>query len=173
MPNPIESRQSNLGVVNGYLWNNGQCWDHHGDIRKALPDRVKEIDRPTAALVKDLKRLGLLDTTIVHCGGEMGRLPVIQVPLGADGMKRVGRDHNTFGFSQWVAGGGFKKGFCWGATDEFSHRAVEKIVTPADWLTTVLHQLGLDVQKLEYKANGRSVSLLDGSAGQIVKGILT
>lgn len=169
----IARRLVERGVRFVQLWNNGQSWDHHGDIRKALPDRVKEIDRPTAALVKDLKRLGLLDTTIVHCGGEMGRLPVIQVPLGADGMKRVGRDHNTFGFSQWVAGGGFKKGVCWGATDEFSHRAVEKIVTPADWLTTVLHQFGLDVKKLEYKANGRSVALLDGSAGQIVKGVLT
>jgi hypothetical protein len=169
----IARRLVERGVRFVQLWNNGQSWDHHGDIRKALPDRVKEIDRPTAALVKDLKRLGLLDTTIVHCGGEMGRLPVIQVPLGTDGMKRVGRDHNTFGFSQWVAGGGFKGGFCWGATDEFSHKAVEKIVTPADWLTTVLHQFGLDVKKLEYKANGRSVALLDGSAGQIVKGILT
>lgn len=168
----IARRLVERGVRFVQLWNNGQSWDHHGEIRKALPDRVKEIDRPTAALVTDLKRLGLLDTTIVHCGGEMGRLPVIQVPLGADGLKRVGRDHNTYGFSQWVAGGGFKKGFCWGATDEFSHKAIENIVTPADWLTTVLHQFGLDIKKLEYKANGRSIALLDGNAGQVVKGIL-
>ncbi|MFO0936486.1 MAG: DUF1501 domain-containing protein [Gemmataceae bacterium] len=168
----IARRLVERGVRFVQLWNNGQSWDHHGEIRKALPDRVKEIDRPTAALVKDLKRLGLLDSTIVHCGGEMGRLPVIQVPLGDEGMKRVGRDHNTYGFSQWVAGGGFKKGFCWGATDEFSHKAVENIVSPQDWLTTVLHQFGLDIKKLEFKSNNRSVALLDGSAGQVVKGIL-
>jgi hypothetical protein len=168
----IARRLVERGVRFVQLWNQGQSWDHHGSIRTELPDRVREIDKPTAALVTDLKRRGLLDSTIVHCGGEMGRLPVIQVPLNNKDPKAVGRDHNTFGFTQWVAGGGFKGGFSYGATDEFSHKAVENIVTPADWLTTVLHQFGLDVKRLEYKSAGRSISLLDGAAGNVVKALL-
>jgi hypothetical protein len=168
----IARRLIERGVRFVQLWNNGQSWDHHGHLRTELPARVREIDKPTAALVADLKRRGLLTTTIVHCGGEMGRLPVIQVPLNNKDPKAVGRDHNTFGFTQWVAGGGFKGGFTYGATDEFGHRAIENVVTPADWLTTVCHQFGLDVKRLEYKAGGRSLSILDGSAGKIVKGIL-
>ena len=168
----IARRLVERGVRFVQLWNNGQSWDHHGQIRTELPNRVREIDRPTAALVADLKRLGLLDTTIVHCGGEMGRLPVVQVPLGSADPKAVGRDHNTFGFTQWVAGGGFKRGFSFGATDEFGHHAIENVVNPADWLTTVLHLFGLDVKRLEYQAAGRRVALLDGAAGNLVKGVL-
>ncbi len=168
----IARRLIERGVRFVQLWNHGQSWDHHGSIRTELPARVREIDQPTAALVADLKLRGLLDTTIVHCGGEMGRLPVIQVPLGPDGLKNVGRDHNTYGLSLWVAGGGFKRGFSFGATDEFSHKAVQDIVTPADWLTTVLHLFGLEEAKLKFKANGRELALLDGAAGKVVKGIL-
>ena len=169
----IARRLIERGVRFVQLWNNGQSWDHHGYLRNELPARIREIDKPTAALVTDLKRRGLLDTTIVHCGGEMGRLPVIQVPLNNKDPKAVGRDHNTFGFTQWVAGGGFKRGFTYGATDEFSHKAVENVVTPQDWLTTVCHQFGLDVKRLEYKTAGRSIALLDGSAGKLLKDVLT
>ena len=87
----------------------GQVWDHHGSIYSALPARCREIDKPAAALVTDLKQRGLLDSTIVHWGGEMGRLPVIQFREGLTKRAKVGRDHNTYGFSQWVAGGGFKQ----------------------------------------------------------------
>jgi hypothetical protein len=168
----IARRLIERGVRFVQLWNNGQSWDHHGHLRTELPARVREIDKPTAALVADLKRRGLLDTTIVHCGGEMGRLPVIQTPLGNKDPKAVGRDHNTFGFTQWVAGGGFKRGFEYGATDEFGHKAVENAVSPSDWLTTVLHQFGLDVKRLEYKTAGRAISLLDGAAGKVVKAVV-
>jgi len=168
----IARRLIERGVRFVQLWNNGQSWDHHSHIATELKNRVREIDKPTAALVTDLKRRGLLDTTIVHCGGEMGRLPVIQIPLNNKDPKAVGRDHNTFGFTQWVAGGGFKRGFCYGATDEFGHKAVENIVTPADWLTTVCCQFGLDVKRLEFKTAGRSLSLLDGSAGKVLKDVL-
>jgi hypothetical protein len=168
----IARRLVERGVRFVQMWNNGQSWDHHGSIRTELPARCKEVDKPSAALVTDLKRRGLLDSTIVHWGGEMGRLPVIQVPLGADGMKKVGRDHNTFGFSQWVAGGGFKGGTVFGETDEFSHHAIKDVVTPEDWLTTVLNQFGLDQRKLAYKNNGREISLLDGGSGKVLKGVL-
>lgn len=167
----IARRLVQRGVRFVQLWNNGQSWDHHDSIRTQLPERVKSVDQPSAALVADLKRLGLLDTTIVHCGGEMGRLPVIQVPLNK-GLEKVGRDHNTYGFSFWVAGGGFKKGISFGKTDEFSHKAIENIVSPADWLTTIMHLHGLDVKQLEHKENNQSVALLDGSAGNILKEIL-
>ena len=88
----------------------GQNWDHHGAIKSALPARCAEVDKPAAALVRDLKQRGLLDSTIVHWGGEMGRLPVIQFRTGNANRDNVGRDNNTYGFSQWVAGGGFRGG---------------------------------------------------------------
>ena len=121
----------------------------------------------------DLKRRGLLDSTIVHWGGEMGRLPTIQVPPGGGGESRdkLGRDHNTYGFSMWVAGGGFKAGHVHGATDEFAHHAVEDIVTHSDWLATVLNQFGLDPAKLSFKRNARELTLTDG-AGKVVTKIL-
>ena len=114
----------------------GQVWDHHGSIYTALPQRCREIDKPAAALVTDLKQRGLLDSTIVHWGGEMGRLPVIQFREGLSKRDKVGRDHNTYGFSQWVAGGGFRSGYVHGRTDDFSHYAVEGIVHHYDWLAT-------------------------------------
>ena len=151
----------------------GQTWDHHDRIYPLLPKMCREVDKPAAALVADLKRRGLLDSTIVHWGGEMGRLPTIQVPPGGDGetMNKIGRDHNTYGFSQWVAGGGFKAGHVHGATDEFSHHAVEDKVTHSDWLTTVLHLFGLERDKLSFKRNARELTLTDG-AGAVVEKVL-
>jgi arylsulfatase A-like enzyme len=133
----------------------------------------REVDKPAAALVRDLKQRGLLDSTIVRWGGEMGRLPTIQVPPGGGGeaKNKLGRDHNTYGFSMWVAGGGIKAGHAHGATDEFAHHAVEGKVTHSDWLATVLHQFGLDADKLTFKRNARELTLTDG-AGGVVKGIL-
>ena len=110
---------------------------------KALPASAKKIDKPAAALVADLKQRGLLDTTAVHWGGEMGRLPVIQNDTG---LANVGRDHNTYGFSMWVAGGGFRSGGTYGATDEFGHYAVENKVNHFDYHATLLHLFGLDLQ---------------------------
>jgi hypothetical protein len=99
----------------------------------------------------------------------MGRLPVIQNDAGA---AKVGRDHNTYGFSWWLAGGGIKGGQAFGATDEFGHHAVTDIVTHSDLHATLLHLFGLDVTKLVYQHNGREQTLLDGQPGRVVKEIL-
>ena len=157
------------GVRFVQIFNNGQSWDHHGVIRTELPNRCKEIDRPAAALVIDLKQRGLLDSTVVHWGGEMGRLPVIQNDTGP---AKVGRDHNTYGFSAWLAGGGVKGGCVYGATDEFGHHAVQDVVTHHDFHATLLHLFGLDPKRLVYARNGQEASLLDGKPGRVVKEIL-
>ncbi|HEY3788541.1 MAG TPA: DUF1501 domain-containing protein, partial [Urbifossiella sp.] len=126
-------------------------------------------DQPSAALVKDLKARGLLDTTVVHWGGEIGRLPVMEV----DGdPKTCGRDHNGEGFSMWLAGGGFRGGMTFGKTDDFGHRAVENIVTPNDFQATLLHQFGLDHQKLVFHHDGRDQTLTDGREARVVSEII-
>jgi len=107
-----------------------QHWDHHGGIEKALPLRCKQSDRPTAALVKDLRQRGPLDTTLVHWGGEMGRLPIAQLPRDKDPNK-AGRDHNKNAICTWLAGGGVKSGFVLGATDDLGFAAVEDRVSVA------------------------------------------
>ena len=143
--------------------------DHHGSIQSALPASCKKVDVPAAALVTDLKQRGLLDSTIVHWGGEMGRLPVIQNDTD---VKNFGRDHNTYGFSMWVAGGGFRAGGTYGATDEFGHHAVDKIVNHFDYHATLMHLFGFEPDHLTFKQNGREQSLLDGQAGKIVHDLL-
>ncbi|MCA9193679.1 MAG: DUF1501 domain-containing protein [Planctomycetales bacterium] len=168
----IARRLVERGVRFVQIFNNGQSWDHHSSIKTELPKRCQEIDRPAAALVKDLKRRGLLDTTLVHWGGEMGRLPTIQVPVGSTSLDVVGRDHNTFGFSMWVAGGGLRGGYVHGATDEFSHHAVEEVVTNHDWLATVLRQFGLDHQQLKFRLGAREIALVENSAAQVVERLI-
>lgn len=148
------------------IFNRYQMWDHHGNIQSSLPNSCKIVDQPSTALVKDLKQRGLLESTVVHWGGEMGRLPVIQ------NEKNIGRDHNTYGFSQWMAGGGFKAGHIHGATDEWGHYAVDDIVNHYDYHATLLHLFGLDAQNLVYKRNGREQTLLDGQSGTVVDGLL-
>jgi hypothetical protein len=157
------------GVRFVQIINNGQSWDHHSGIAKALPDLCARSDQPVAALIHDLKARGLLDSTLVHWGGEMGRLPVIQNDLGKD---RVGRDHNTYGFTIWLAGGGIKGGITHGETDEWSHKAVKDIVTHHDYHATVLHLFGLDYTKLIYRRAGRELSLTDRKPARVVKEIL-
>lgn len=165
----IARRLVERGVRFVQVFTRNQFWDHHGGIRTALPAACKKTDKPAAALVADLKQRGLLDTTIVHWGGEMGRLPVIQNDAGP---ASVGRDHNTYGFSMWVAGGGFRGGGVYGQTDEFGHHAVGDIVNHYDYHATLLHLFGLDPERLVYMRNGRPESLLDGQGGEVVKGIL-
>lgn len=143
-----------------------QEWDHHGDIAHALPNACKKVDKPSAALVRDLKQRGLLDTTIVHWGGEMGRLPVIQ------NEKNIGRDHNTHGFTHWVAGGGFKPGIVHGRTDEIGHKSVEKIVKHSDLHATLLHLFGLEHKTLVFKRPSGEASLVDGQPARIVAELL-
>ena len=165
----IARRLIERGVRFVQIVNNGQSWDHHSGIVKALPDVCAKSDQPTAALVQDLKARGLLDSTIVHWGGEMGRLPVMQNDLGRD---RVGRDHNTYGFTHWLAGGGIRGGMTYGETDEWSHHAVKDIVTHHDLHATLLHLFGLDHQKLIYRRAGRELSLTDSKPARVVRDIL-
>ena len=143
-----------------------QDWDHHGNIVNLLPKMCRRVDRPSAALVRDLKTRGLLDETVVWWGGEMGRLPVIQ------NEQSIGRDHNTYGFSAWMAGGGIKGGYVHGATDEFGHRAVESPVSHADYHATLLHLFGLDHASLSFPRPGGESSLVDGQEARIVTELL-
>ncbi len=131
----------------------GQPWDTHSKNAEQLRGLCGRTDQPSAALVLDLKRRGLLDSTIVLWTGEFGRLPVSQGPDG--------RDHNRHAFSLWLAGGGFKKGYVHGETDEFAYRAVRDEVRVVDLQATLLHALGLDHERLTYPHAGREDSLTD------------
>ena len=168
----IARRLVERGVRFVQIFAAGQNWDHHGSIKTALPDRCAEVDKPAAALVRDLQQRGLLDSTIVHWGGEMGRLPVIQFRSGASNRDAVGRDHNTYGFSQWVAGGGFRKGYIHGETDEFSHYAVKDVVHHYDWLATVLHQFGLDHRALRFRSGPGEIRLVEEEHARVVRELL-
>jgi hypothetical protein len=159
------------GVRFVQVYTGSQYWDHHSRIIGDLPAACERTDKPAAALVKDLKQRGLLDSTIVQWGGEMGRLPVIQ----GNGTNRnsMGRDHNVYGFSMWLAGGGFKAGHIHGATDEFGFKAVEEPVGHADYHATLLHQFGLDPERLVFRLGTRDLRLPDGRhTGRIVRELL-
>lgn len=149
----IARRLIERGVRFVQLFLSGQPWDTHSKNAATLQANCERVDQPSAALVQDLKQRGLLDRTIVMWGGEFGRLPVSQ---GTDG-----RDHNRHANSLWLAGGGFKKGFAYGKTDEFGYQAVEDVVTVHDLHATLLHALGLDHQRLTYPHDGRPGSLTD------------
>ena len=151
------------------IFHSGQPWDNHRSIRTSLPAICRKTDKPSAALVKDLKQRGLLDTTIVHWGGEIGRLPVTQ-SHGAP--KLAGRDHNGQGFSIWMAGGGIKPGMTYGETDEFGHKAVKNIVTPNDYQATLLHLFGLNHKQLAYHHNGQQTVITNNRKARVVKEIL-
>jgi len=141
------------GVRFVQIYLSGQPWDTHEKNAEKLRDLCVMTDQPSAALVLDLKQRGLLEETIVLWTGEFGRLPVSQ---GKDG-----RDHNRHGFSLWLAGGGFKKGYVHGATDDFGYRSVKDVVPVYDLHATLLQALGLDHRKLTYPHEGRDDSLTD------------
>ncbi|MFG0334299.1 MAG: DUF1501 domain-containing protein [Maioricimonas sp. JB049] len=157
------------GVRFVQVYTQNQLWDSHGRIISGLPAACKKVDQPSAALVADLKARGLLDSTVVHWGGEMGRLPVVQNDSGRD---KIGRDHNTYGFSTWLAGGGFKPGFVYGATDEFGHHAVENVVHHYDYHATLLHLFGMKHDELTFKRNTSDQTLTDGQPAKVVTDIL-
>lgn len=165
----IARRLVERGVRYVQVLNSGQSWDQHSALITALPTNCAATDRPSAALIMDLKQRGLLDTTVVHWGGEMGRLPVLQNDAGR---AKWGRDHNTYGFSQWVAGGGFKRGYVHGETDEFGHKAVVDEVKHYDYHATLLQLFGLDHTKLTYKRNGLAASLTDNQGAKVVTPLL-
>ncbi|HUR54135.1 MAG TPA: DUF1501 domain-containing protein [Gemmataceae bacterium] len=143
-------------------------WDHHGgalDLGKSLDTICKEIDQGCAALVQDLKRLGMLDSTLVVWGGEFGRTPM------GETRETIGRDHHIDAYTMWMAGGGVKPGFIYGKTDEIGYNVTEQPVHVHDLQATILHQLGLDHTKLTYRFQGRDYRLTDVH-GEVVKDIL-
>jgi len=162
----IARRLIEYGVRFVQLFLNGQPWDNHQNIHGALPGICRRTDQPAAALVTDLKQRGLLDSTVVHWGGEIGRLPVVQ------SRSKPGRDHNGQGFSTWLAGGGFKPGTIYGETDEVGHRAVVNKVTANDYQATLLHLFGLDHNGMVYHHNGQQKKLTAGRPARIVTDIL-
>ena len=141
-----------------------QRWDAHGDLRKNHSLNALAIDQPIAGLLTDLKARGLLDETLVLWSGEFGRTPFAQG--GGDG-----RDHNPFGFSLWLAGGGIRGGMTYGATDDYGYKAVENKVEIHDLHATMLYLLGLDHERLTYRFGGRDYRLTDVH-GHVVKAIL-
>ncbi|MBO0696814.1 MAG: DUF1501 domain-containing protein [Zavarzinella sp.] len=137
-------------------------WDHHGNVKGDIPVVAKEVDQGMTALLKDLKRRGLWDDTLVVWGGEFGRTPMAQ---------GTGRDHHMKGFSIWLSGGAVKGGLTYGATDEFGYNAVEKVVTVHDLHATMLYLLGVDHERLTFRFQGRDFRLTDVS-GAVVKDVL-
>jgi hypothetical protein len=134
-------------------YGNGQPWDTHSGHDEKTRKLAADIDRPIAALLEDLKQRGLLEDTLVVWGGEFGRTPVTE--------NSNGRDHNPHGFTMWMAGGGIRGGYAHGATDEFGFKAVEKPLHVHDFHATVLHQLGIDHERLTYRYAGRDFRLTD------------
>ena len=152
----ITRRLLERGVRFIQLWSGaGQPWDNHDNLAKLHRQLAAEWDQPIAAFLTDLKRRGLLDTTLVMWGGEFGRTPVAELP------QLSGRDHNHYGFSMWLAGGGVRGGCVHGATDEFGFAAQEKRVHVHDLHATILHLLGFDHEKLTYRYAGRDFRLTD------------
>jgi hypothetical protein len=146
-------------------------WDHHNDIATRLPAKCRDVDRPMAALVADLKRRGLLDETLVIWGAEFGRTPLRQGVSGEGTKTRPGRDHHKDAFTVWLAGGGIKPGVAYGQSDELGFNVAEEPVHVHDLNATALHLLGLDHERLTYRYQGRDFRLTDVH-GQVVRPIL-
>jgi hypothetical protein len=144
-------------------------WDAHTDIQ-AHRKNARDSDQPFAAVIKDLKSRGLFNETLVICGSEFGRTPVCEIGAGGNGANN-GRDHNPFGFTMWLAGGGVKGGTIYGATDDFGFKAIEKPVHVHDLHATILHLMGIDHTKLTYRYSGRDFRLTDVS-GNVIHEIL-
>ncbi|MEY2428053.1 MAG: hypothetical protein QOJ40_938 [Verrucomicrobiota bacterium] len=166
----IARRLLERGVRFIQLWHGAsQPWDSHENIESSHRKLANELDQPVAALIKDLKQRGMLDDTLIIFGGEFGRTPTVE--LNDAGTAKYGRDHNPYGFTTWLAGGGVKGGVVHGATDEFGFKAVENVVHVHDLHATILHQLGFDHEKFTYRYAGRDFRLTD-VYGKVVKEIL-
>ena len=169
----IARRLLEKGVRFVQVWHGeSQPWDNHNDIATQHRQLAQECDQPIAALLKDLKQRGMLDDTLVIWGGEFGRTPTVELPDDGANLGKVnGRDHNPYGFSMWVAGGGVRGGTVHGATDEFGFAAAENKVHVHDLHATLLHLLGFDHEKFTYRYAGLDFRLTDVH-GRVVKGIL-
>jgi hypothetical protein len=161
------------GVRFVQVWHgNGQPCDNHDDLEVNHRKLARESDQAIGALLKDLKQRGMLDDTLVIWGGEFGRTPVVELPTaGANAGKVNGRDHNHYGFTMWLAGGGVKGGTVYGATDEFGFKAVEKPVHVHDLHATILALLGFDHERLTYRHAGRDFRLTDVH-GKVVRDLI-
>jgi hypothetical protein len=159
----ITRRLLEKGVRFIQVWHGqGQPWDNHDDLALNHRRLAKECDQAIGAFLTDLKQRGLFDSTLVIWGGEFGRTPTVELPTpGANAGKVNGRDHNHYGFSMWLAGGGVRGGQVYGATDEFGFQAVENKVHVHDLHATLLHLLGFDHEQLTYRYAGRDFRLTD------------
>jgi hypothetical protein len=160
----LARRLAERGVRFIHLYHRG--WDHHGDLRKYMDVCCGLTDRPTWALLTDLKRRGMLDDTLVIWGGEFGRTPMFQGKGGA------GRDHHIKGFSMWMAGGGIKGGVSHGSTDELGYSAVKDVVHVRDLHATMLHQLGLDGNRFTFPFQGLDMKLTGVEPAKVIRPIL-
>jgi hypothetical protein len=169
----VARRLVERGVRFVQLWHGaGQPWDNHDDIEVNHRRLAGECDQAIGALLKDLMQRGMFDETLVIWGGEFGRTPTVELPqAGANAGKINGRDHNHYGFTVWMAGGGVKGGQVYGATDEFGFQAVDRRVHVHDLHATVLHLLGFDHTRLTYRHAGRDFRLTDVK-GEVVKELL-
>jgi hypothetical protein len=169
----IARRLLERGVRFVQVWTGqGQPWDNHDDLEVNHRRLAKETDQAVGALLRDLNQRGMLDETLVIWGGEFGRTPVVEMPTaGANAGKINGRDHNHWGYTVWLAGGGVKGGTVYGATDEFGFQAVENKVHVHDLQATLLHLLGFDHEKLTYRYAGRDFRLTDVH-GHVVKEVI-
>jgi len=169
----IARRLVERGVRFVQVWHgSGQPWDNHDDIETNHRNLAGQCDRAIGALLTDLKDRGMLEDTLVICGGEFGRTPTVELPTpGANAGKQNGRDHNNHGFTVWLAGGGVKGGYVHGATDEFGFAAVEKPVHVHDLHATLLHLLGFNHETFTFRNAGRDFRLTDVH-GQLVREIL-
>lgn len=159
----IARRLLERGVRFVQTWHGaGQPWDSHNDIRANHGRLARECDQPIAALLQDLKQRGMLEDTLVVFGGEFGRTPTVELPdLGANSGMVNGRDHNSYGFSMWLAGAGLKRGYVHGSTDEFGFAATENKVHVHDLHATLLQQLGFNHKEFTYRYAGRDFRLTD------------
>ena len=167
----IARRLIERGVRFVQLFINSQIWDNHSNIGTSLKEACDRTDQPVAALLADLKQRGLLDSTLVLWGGEMGRLPIAQLPGDKDPNK-AGRDHNKNAICTWMAGGGIKGGFVLGKTDELGFAAVENRVSVEDWHATILHLLGLHHESLFIDRNGLKERLTGVTQPRIVTEVI-
>lgn len=156
----IARRLLERGVRYVQLWHGaGQPWDNHAQIESNHRKLAGELDQPIAALLADLKQRGMLDETLVLWGGEFGRTPTVE--LSGEGKSQLGRDHNHYGFSVWMAGGGVRGGTVYGGTDDFGFKAVDRPAAVHDLHATMLHLLGFDHERLTYRYAGRDFRLTD------------
>lgn len=162
----LARKLSESGVRFVQLYHQG--WDQHDNLPTEMAKQAKDVDQASAALIQDLKQRGLLDETLVIWGGEFGRTNYCQGKIQLD---NYGRDHHPRAFSIWMAGGGVKPGIVYGETDEFGYNIVENPIHVHDFHATILHQMGIDHEKLTYKHLGRRYRLTDVH-GHVVKDIL-